>query len=193
MSDAEGVVDHPTKQQLEAGFGHVLQSPKDNGPLVKLVRRPDVNRREVPAEGELDVDLGLVGDNWKVRANPTTPDGKADPVAQVTVMNARFLSLIAQSEERWELSGDQLLIDLDLSIENLPPGTRLRVGSAVIELSKKPHTGCAKFAARFGQDALRFVSTPEGRALRLRGANAKVVQSGAVRVGDEAVKLPPAG
>ncbi len=191
--NAEGVVDHPTKEQLEAGFGHVLQSPKDSGPLVKLVRRPDVNRREVPTEGELDVDLGLVGDNWKVRANPTTPDGKADPVAQVTVMNARFLSLIAQSEERWELSGDQLLIDLDLSIENLPPGTRLRVGSAVIEVSKKPHTGCAKFAARFGQDALRFVSTPEGRALRLRGANAKVVQSGAVRVGDEAVKLPPAG
>ena len=193
MGDAERVVDHPTKEQLEAGFGHVLQSPKDNGPLVKLVRRPDVNRREVPTEGELDVDLGLVGDNWKVRANPTTPDGKADPVAQVTVMNARFLSLIAQSEERWELSGDQLLIDLDLSIENLPPGTRLRVGSAVIEVSKKPHTGCAKFAARFGQDALRFVSTPEGRALRLRGANAKVVQSGAVRVGDEAVKLPLEG
>ena len=193
MSDAEGVVDHPTKEQLGAGFGHVLQSPKDNGPLVKIVRRPDVSQREVSAAGELDADLGLVGDNWKVRANPTTPDGKADPVAQVTVMNARFLSLIAQSEERWELSGDQLLIDLDLSIENLPPGTRLRVGSAVIEVSKKPHTGCAKFAARFGQDALRFVSTPEGRALRLRGANAKVVQSGAVRVGDEAVKLPPAG
>ncbi len=193
MSDAEGVVDHPTKEQLEAGFGHVVQSPKDNGPLVKIVRRPDVNRREVPTEGELDVDLGLVGDNWKVRANPTTPDGKADPVAQVTVMNARFLSLIAQSEERWELSGDQLLIDLDLSIENLPPGTRLRIGSAVIEVSKKPHTGCAKFAARFGQDALRFVSTPEGRARRLRGANAKVVQSGAIRVGDEAVKLPLEG
>ena len=193
MSDAEGVVDHPTKEQLEAGLGHVLQSPKDNGPLVKLVRRPDVNRREVVSEGELDVDLGLSGDNWKVKGNPTTPDGKADPVAQITVMNARFLSLIAQSEERWELSGDQLLIDLDLSIENLPPGTRLRIGSAVIEFSKKPHTGCAKFAARFGQDALRFVSTPEGRALRLRGANAKVVQSGAIRVGDEAVKLPLEG
>ena len=193
MNDAEGVVDHPTKEQLEAGLGHVLQSPKDSGPLVKLVRRPDVNRREVVSEGELDVDLGLSGDNWKVKGNPTTPDGEADPVAQITVMNARFLSLIAQSEERWELSGDQLLIDLDLSIENLPPGTRLRVGSAVIEISKKPHTGCAKFAARFGQDALRFVSTPEGRALRLRGANAKVVQSGAIRVGDEAVKLPPAG
>ena len=193
MGDAEGVVDHPTKEQLEAGFGHVLQSPKDNGPLVKIVRRPDVSQREVSAAGELDADLGLVGDNWKVRANPTTPDGKADPVAQITMMNARFLSLIAQSEERWELSGDQLLIDLDLSIENLPPGTRLRVGSAVIEVSKKPHTGCAKFAARFGQDALRFVSTPEGRALRLRGANAKVVQSGAIRVGDEAVKLPLEG
>ena len=193
MSDADKVPGHLTKEELDAGFGHVLQSPKDNGPLVKIVRRPDVNQREVVEEAELDTDGGLVGDNWKVRANPTTPDGKADPVAQVTVMNARFLSLIAQSEERWELSGDQLLIDLDLSIENLPPGTRLRVGSAVIEVSKKPHTGCAKFAARFGQDALRFLSTPEGRARRLRGVNTRVVQSGAIRTGDVAVKQPSAG
>ena len=193
MSQLGKAVDHPTKEQLEAGFGHVLQSPKDNGPLVKIVRRPDVNQREVIAAGELDVDVGLVGDNWKVRANPTTPDGKADPVAQITIMNARFLSLIAKSEERWELSGDQLLLDLDMSVENLPPGTRLRIGSAVIEISEKPHTGCVKFAARFGQDALRFLSTPEGRARRLRGVNTKVVQSGAIRAGDVAVKLPLEG
>ena len=193
MSDAEGVVDHPTKEQLEAGFGHVVQSPKDNGPLVKIVRRPDVNRREVVEEAELNTDGGLVGDNWKARPNPTTPDGKADPVAQITIINARFLALIAGPEERWELAGDQLLIDLDMSIENLPPGTRLHIGSAVIEISEKPHTGCAKFAARFGQDALRFLSTPEGRARRLRGVNTRVVQSGAIRTGDVAVKQPSAG
>ena len=192
MSDAGNVGEHLTKEQLEAGFGHVLESPKDSGALVKIVRRPGVDQREVIAEGELDVDLGLVGDNWKARPNPTTPDGKADPVAQITIINARLLALIAGPEERWQLAGDQLLIDLDMSIENLPPGTRLGIGSAVIEISEKPHTGCAKFAARFGQDALRFISTPEGRARRLRGVNTRVVQSGTIRAGDVAVKLPPA-
>ncbi len=184
--------EHLTKEQLEAGFGHVLESPKDNGSLVRIVRRPDVDQREVIAEGELDVDLGLVGDNWKARPNPTTPDGKADPVAQITIINARFLALMAGPEERWQLAGDQLLLDLDMSIENLPPGTRLGIGTAVIEISEKPHTGCAKFAARFGQDALRFISTPEGRARRLRGVNTRVVQSGTIRAGDVAVKLPAA-
>ncbi len=192
MSQTGNVGDHLTKEQLEAGFGDVLESPKDNGPLVKIVRRPGVDQREVIAEGELDVDLGLVGDNWKARPNPTTPDGKADPVAQITIINARLLALLAGPEERWRLAGDQLLIDLDMSIENLPPGTRLSIGSAVIEISEKPHTGCAKFAARFGQDALRFISTPEGRARRLRGVNTRVVQSGTIRAGDVAVKLPPA-
>lgn len=192
MGNGENVSEHLTKEQLEAGFGHVLESPKDNGALVKIVRRPDVDQREVIAEGELDVDLGLVGDNWKARPNPTTPDGKADPVAQITIINARFLALMAGPEERWQLAGDQLLLDLDMSIENLPPGTRLSIGSAVIEISEKPHTGCVKFAARFGQDALRFISTPEGRARRLRGVNTRVVQSGTIRAGDVAVKLPPA-
>ena len=192
MSQRGSMGEHLTKEQLEAGFGHVLESPKDSGALVKIVRRPDVDQREVIAEGELDVDLGLVGDNWKARPNPTTPDGKADPVAQITIINARLLALIAGPEERWQLAGDQLLIDLDMSIENLPPGTRLGIGSAVIEISEKPHTGCAKFAARFGQDALRFISTPEGRARRLRGVNTRVVQSGTIRAGDVAVKLPPA-
>ncbi len=190
MSQAANDV-HLTKEQLEAGFGHVLESPKDNGTLVRIVRRPGVDQREVIAEGELDVDLGLIGDNWKARPNPTTPDGKADPVAQITIINARFLALMAGPEERWQLAGDQLLLDLDMSTENLPPGTRLRIGSAVIEISEKPHTGCAKFAARFGQDALRFISTPEGRARRLRGVNTRVVQSGTIRAGDVAVKLPP--
>ena len=183
---------HLTKEQLEAGFGHVLDSPKDNGTLVRIVRRPDVDQREVIAEGELDVDLGLVGDNWKARPNPTTADGKADPVAQITIINSRFLALMAGPEERWQLAGDQLLLDLDMSTENLPPGTRLGIGSAVIEISEKPHTGCAKFAGRFGQDALRFISTPEGRARRLRGVNTRVVQSGTIRAGDVAVKLPAA-
>ena len=190
MIDAETVATHLTTAQLEAGIEYVLQAPADRGTLVKVVRRPDVERREIAEEGVLDTDLGLVGDNWKARGSTSTPDGSANPVAQITVMNSRFLSLIAQSEERWELAGDQLIVDLDLSMENLPSGTRLSIGSAVLEISEKPHTGCAKFSARFGQDALRYVSTPSGREQRLRGVNTRIVQSGTIRVGDTLAKLP---
>ena len=183
--------EHLTTDQLQAGLEHILASPSDNGALLKIVRRPDVDRREVLPEGDLDTSAGLVGDNWKTRGSSSTADGAADPVAQVTIINSRLIALIAQSDERWELSGDQLIVDLDISVDNLPAGTQLSVGSAVIEVSKKPHTGCGKFAQRFGKDALRFISTPRGNALRLRGVNTRVVQSGSVRVGDGVTKLSP--
>lgn len=154
-----------------------------------IVRRPEVDAREVITEGELDVAAGLVGDGWKDRGSTRTPDGDPNPAAQITIINSRVLDLLAQSEDRWPLAGDQLVIDLDMSEENLPAGSRLAVGAAVIEISKEPHTGCAKFAARFGQDALRFISTPLGRQMRMRGINTRVVQSGTVRVGDVATKI----
>ena len=182
MATSEDVAAHLTIDELEAGLDHILGSPALAGPLLMIVRRLDVGQREVVSEGELDVSVGLLGDNWKSRGSP-------DPAAQVTLMNSRVLGLLAQSEDRWKLAGDQLVLNLDLSIENLPPGTRLAIGSAVIEISEKPHTGCAKFAGRFGQDALRFISTPLGRDLRLRGVNTRIVQSGTVRVGDTALKL----
>ena len=153
-----------------------------------IVRRPAIGEREGIEVGELDVAAGLVGDNWAARRSSRTPDGKANPAAQVTMINSRLLALLAQSEERWQLSGDQLVIDMDMSIENLSPGIRLSIGSALIEVSEEPHTGCAKFAERFGRDALRFVHTPTGRHLRLRGVNTRVVQSGTIRVGDFATK-----
>ena len=181
--------EHLTTDQLQAGLEHILASPSDNGALLKIVRRTEVDQREVLPEGDLDVATGLVGDNWKTRGSSSTADGAADPVAQLTIINSRLLALIAQSEQRWELSGDQLIVDLDISVDNLPAGTQLSVGSAVIEVSKKPHTGCAKFAKRFGKDALRFISTPRGNALRLRGVNTRVIQSGSVHVGDGVTKL----
>ena len=190
MIETDTATSNLITEQIEAGMEAVLRSPADGGSLVRMVRRPDMERREIVDEGVLDVDFGLVGDNWKARGSTSTPDGSANPVAQITVMNSRFLSLIAQSEERWELAGDQLIVDLDLSMESLPPGARLSIGSAVLEISEKPHTGCAKFSARFGQDALRFVSTPSGREQRLRGVNTRIVQSGTVRVGDPVTKLP---
>ena len=189
MGDSATVVRHPTIDELEAGLDHIRQSPGDGGPLLMIVRRPDVGRREVLADGRLDVDVGLVGDGWKDRGSSRTPDGGPNPAAQVTIMNSRALGLMAQSEERWRLAGDQLLIDIDMSKENLPPGTRLSVGSAIIQVSREPHTGCAKFADRFGRDALRFVSTPTAMRMRLRGVNTRVVRSGAIRAGDIVTKL----
>ena len=104
-------------------------------------------------------------------------------------MSSRAAALVAGDRERWPLAGDQLYVDLDLSDENLPPGTRLALGSAVLEVTDEPHTGCKKFTARFGLDAMVFVNSPVGRALNLRGINARVVESGTVRVGDAVTKL----
>ena len=189
MIDTDAEVSHLTSEQIQAGMEHVSGSPADGGPLVRIVRRPEMGQREILDEGVLDVDLGLVGDNWRERASAVSSDEDVILRGQLAVMNSRFLSLIAQSEERWELAGDQLIVDLDLGMENLPPGLRLSLGEAVLEISEHPHTGCAKFSARFGQDALRFVSTPSGRDLRLRGVYARIVQSGRVRVGDTVTQL----
>ena len=189
MVHTADIVTHLTIDQLDAGLDDIRRSPADGGTLLKIVRRPDVDKREVLTEGMLDVDDGLAGDTWKDRGSASTPDGSANPEAQVTIINSRALDLMAQSEDRWQLSGDQLVIDIDMSMENLPVGTRLSIGSAVIEISEKPHTGCVKFSDRFGKDALRFVSTPLGRDMRLRGVNTRVVQSGTIRAGDTVQKV----
>jgi MOSC domain-containing protein YiiM len=174
---------HLTRQELEAGLDEIRQAPRDRGVLRLIVRRLEMDAREVLEEGHLDPAHGLLGDTWKTRGRASHPD------RQLNIMNARAIALVAQSPDRWALAGDQLYIDLDLSADNLPPGTRFALGSAVIEVSEEPHTGCGKFAARFGTDAVKFVNSPEGRHLRLRGLNAKVVVPGVVRVGDIATKL----
>ena len=180
---------HLTMAELEAGLDAVRQSPKNEGVIAMIVRRPQVDEREVLEEGELDLVEGLVGDTWKVRGSSRTPDGAAHPDMQLNVMNARVIALLAREKDRWSLAGDQLFIDLDVSAENLPPGTRLALGSAVIEVTDQPHTGCKKFAARFGLDALKFVNSPVGRQLQLRGVNARVAQAGVIRIGDLVKKL----
>ena len=189
MSSMPDVAIHLNTERLEAGLDHIRQSPADVGTLLKIVQRPDIDKREVVEQGMLDVDEGLVGDTWKDRGSTRTPDGGPNPEAQVTIINSRALDLMAQSEERWPLAGDQLVIDIDMSKENLPPGTRLSIGSAAIEISGHPHTGCVKFADRFGKDALRFVSTPLAMDMRLRGVNTRVVQSGTIRAGDTVAKI----
>jgi MOSC domain-containing protein YiiM len=179
---------HITLDELEAGLSHILDSPKDRGTLQWIVRRPDDGQRETLNEAQLDPALGLVGDNWLDRGSPQTRDGSAHPEKQLNIMNARAIAVVARSKDRWALAGDQLYLDLDLSDENLPPGSRLTIGSAVIEITAPPHTGCKKFQARYGADAVAFVNSPTGKRLHLRGVNAKVIQGGVIRVGDVATK-----
>lgn len=180
---------HLTTAELEAGLEEIRRAPKDAGPLVLIVRRPRVDAREVIAEGLLDPSEGLVGDSWRERGSSRTPDGSAHPEMQLNIMNARAIALVAQEKERWPLAGDQLYLDLDLSGANLPAGTLLSLGEAVIEVTAPPHTGCNKFVARFGLEAMKFVNSKVGRELHLRGINARVIRRGVVRVGDVARKI----
>lgn len=183
------LTNHLTTAELEAGLDEIRRAPKDEGVLELIVRRPTVNDREVLEVAELDLEEGLVGDSWKQRRSKTTPDGSPNPLMQVNIMNSRVTALVAQDKARWQLAGDQLYLDLDLSEENLPAGTRLAIGSAVLEVTPPPHLGCQKFVARFGVEAMKFVNSPVGRQLHLRGVNAKVVQGGTIRVGDVAKKV----
>jgi MOSC domain-containing protein YiiM len=183
-------MEHATPEVLQAGLDHIRSAPADFGRVELIVRRPAVDEREILDEAKLTDAEGLEGDTWNARSSSRTPDGSPHPDMQLNVINARLSALVARSLDRRALAGDQLHLDLDLSHANLPAGTRLALGSAVIEVTEQPHTGCAKFSARFGKDALRFVNSPEGKELRLRGLNARVVVPGVVRAGDVVRKLP---
>jgi MOSC domain-containing protein YiiM len=172
-----------TAEELEQGLADVAAAPTDEGTVELIARRPTVGEREVVDEGQLDVDEGLVGDSWSTRGS------RPNPKAQVTLMNARAAALIAGERERWALAGDQLYVDLDLSGVNLPPGTQLAVGSAILEVTDAPHLGCGKFTERFGPEARAGVNSDEGVALNLRGINARVVRGGTVRRGDSIHKI----
>lgn len=186
---AMSAVQHRPLAELEAGLDAIRQSPQQTGSLKFIVRRPAVDERDVLDEAQLDPAHGLVGDDWKTRGSRSTPDGTANPEMQLNVMNARVIELLAPDPSHWALAGDQLYVDFDLSESNVPPGTRLAVGGAIIEVTAPPHLGCKKFAARYGLEAMQFVNSPEGRQLHLRGINAKVVQPGTVRTGDRVEKL----
>jgi len=175
--------------ELDAGLAGLGPSPQDDGKLQMIVCRPSVGERRALEQAELDPVNGLIGDNWLARGSKSTEDGRAHPDAQIAIMNSRIIGLLAQDRAYWPLAGDQLFIDLDLSIDNLRPGQRIAIGTAVLEITDVPHTGCAKFTERFGHDAIRFVNSEEGRQARRRGMYGRVVQPGIIRVGDTISKI----
>lgn len=172
---------HLTTEEIEANLDKIIESPKDSGVLNLIVRRPKEDEREVLETGELDIEKGLVGDDW------LTDDGNYE--TQIAIMNSRIIDLISQDKARWKLAGDQLFIDLNLTDENLPHGSKIQIGSAILEITPQPHNGCKKFVERFGLDAMKFVNSPVGKQFHLRGIYAKVIQSGTIRQGDVVKKI----
>lgn len=180
---------HRTRGDLEAQLNAIAAAPQDRGPVEMIVARPAEGERVVMESGTLTLAEGLAGDNWLTRGSASTSDGAANPHCQLTLMSSRVADAVAGSRDRWPLAGDQIFVDMDLSIENLPAGTQLSLGEAIVQISEDPHSGCAKFSERFGADALRFVNVGKGRKLRLRGVNAVVVRGGSFDVGDKLTKL----
>jgi len=175
------VMRHVELAELERGLPEIRRAPSAAGTVELIVARPAEGEREVLVEARLDPVGGLAGDNWHARGDGGDPEYRD---RQLTLMNARSAAIVARTRERWPLAGDQLYVDLDLGVANLPPGTRLELGTAVIEVTALPHRGCGKFSQRFGVDAMKFVNSGVGRQLNLRGVNARIVRGGIVRTGD---------
>jgi hypothetical protein len=186
---SERMTRHLSRDELEAGLGEILRSPSDRGQLRAVVIRPVTDARESLRRCELSPEQGVHGDNWASGCWMSLPDGRPHPDVQVTIMNARAIALIAQDEARWRLAGNNLYVDLDLCAANLPPGTRLAIGTAVLEITAVPFNGCKKFAERFGVEATRFVNSKSGKRLRLRGTYARIARPGTITVGDLVSKV----
>lgn len=183
------MTNHKLLTNMEQALPHILDSPATTGTIELIVCRPKTGERKILSDCELTIEEGLVGDNWKQRGYSRSPDRSANVEMQLNLMNARSIAAITDNREHWPLAGDQFFVDFDLSKNNLPAGTRLQIGEAVIEVTAEPHLGCLKFSERFGKDAVKFVNSDSGKQLNLRGINAKVIVAGRVRSGDPISKL----
>ncbi len=172
-----------TTDQLDTHLDRIVEAPCDVGTVELIVARPAKGERLVLESAELRPGVGLVGDNYLERGSSKPGGGPADPLGELNVMSVRALEAVAGVDrERWSLAGDQLIVDFDLAEASCPAGTRLAVGAAIIEVTTKPHNGCAKFADRYGIDAARWINSRKD--LRLRGVCAVVIESGTVTTGD---------
>lgn len=183
---------HLSTEQITERVSNLPAAPTDRGVVASLVIRPETDAREVVSTLHVVPGEGIVGDNYLARGDEESRDGKAHPEAQICVMNVSVLDVLADGDTtKWELAGDQILADFDLSTDNLPAGTRFSIGTATFEVANKPHNGCAKFAQRFGIDASRFANSD--KVQRYRGINVMVITEGDVNVGDTITKLEESG
>ena len=189
MNVAPETIRHLSREELEAGLAALVPSPTDGGTIEAIVIRPEHDARQSLESAEISLARGVHGDHWEQGCWMTTEAGLPHPDVQICIMNSRVIQLIAGSRARWPLAGDNLFVDLDVTPENLPPGTRLAVGTAVLEISPVPHNGCAKFAERFGRDSVRVVNSPAGKARHLRGLYARVARDGVISLGDRLTKI----
>lgn len=194
--EGQGTKDETAKKRMhqtdfvdEEIFREVLESPADLGRLEAIAVRTAPDKHALVDAGELSCELGLKGDHWSTTTRYRLADGTPDRRRQLTLINVRLLRHLAADDEQMALAGDQLIVDLDLRPSNVPSGQRMRIGAAIIEITEIPHNGCQKFRARYGNAALRLVNSPRGKALRLRGIYAQVVQPGPVFRGDVIAKL----
>lgn len=180
---------HLSAVELEQGLAEVVESPRDVGLVVAIFVRPSTNERLALSEARLTPEVGIEGDRWVRDSYYKLPDGAADPRSQVSIMNSRILRQIAGSSDAMCLAGDNLVLDLDLSDDNLAPGALLKIGdSAVLEITDLPHNGCGKLAKRYGNDARAFINSKRGRELHLRGRYGRVINGGTIHVGDRVEK-----
>jgi len=181
-----------SRELLDAAIDLICQSPSVEGSVEMIVRRPAIGEREILQEAELTVEGGLLGDNWPDRWSGKAEHRQRHLDMQVTLMNSRVIDAIADGDRAlWPLAGDQLFVDFDLRADNIPPGTKIQVGEAVLEVVAEPHLGCKKFMGHFGQDAVMFVNSDDVRLLNLRGVNAKVIAPGVVTNGGVISKFAP--
>lgn len=180
---------HLTLAELQAGLPDILASPPDEGVLRGIVIRTGKGERRELESCQISLAGGVHGDRWAKGCWMKTEDGQPHPDVQICIMNARCIDLIAQERGNWAPAGDNLFVDMDLASTNLPAGSRLAIGSAMIEITAIPHDGCGPFARRYGRDARQFVNSPEGKQNRLRGVYARVLQDGEISIGDRVIKL----
>lgn len=180
---------HLSTEELEAGLPGIRQAPADEGELMMISRRPAIGEREHLDEVQLDLEEGLAGDNWISRGQEMDPPREPNLDAQLTLMNCRVADLVSGGRDRWSLAGDQLYVDFNISRDNLPIGSHVQIGEAVVEVTAEPHPGCKKFVERFGMDAMTFVNSPEGKQMCLRGINTRIIKAGTIRVGDRLTKI----
>lgn len=180
---------HVTTAIIEKQLPYVEASPKDNGVIKLIVVRPKTNKRQILDSCFISYEKGMEGDNWTLGCWKTTEDGSPHPDVQIAITNYRIHEIFSNLDKDRALAGDNLFVDLDLSERNLKAGDRLALGSAIIKITSVPHNGCGKFKERFGIDALKFVNSPIGKQMHLRGIYAKVIQNGIVSVNDTIKKI----